>query len=383
MDENEAAGEKTEQPTPKRLQDAREQGQLPRSRELTTAVVACGALLAFTMLGERTVNALGGLSASVWSSPRAVLLDPAAPPRLLIGAIEGALRAVAPWALVVLAVGAAAPALLGGWVFTGKALTPDWKRLDPVRGLKRVFGLQGWVELGKSLLKFALLSAAAAAALWWLGPRLVTLGEGGAARALRDSMAALLAPALALCAALLVIAAVDAPFQLWNHRRRLRMTRQELRDELRQSEGDPELRAKVRAVQQKLASQRMMQQVPKADVVVSNPTHFAVALRYRREQDSAPVVLAKGQDQTALHILRIARGAGVPVFEAPPLARALYYTTEVGRRIPRALYVAVAQVLAYVYEVANARRQGRRPPAPPARLEVPEELTRPRRGRRV
>jgi flagellar biosynthetic protein FlhB len=258
-----------------------------------------------------------------------------------------------------------APLALGGWVFSPVAFAPQLSRLSPLAGLQRIFGLTGLVELGKALLKFVVVGAAAGAVTWWLMRDVVALGSMPIAAAMARGSHILALAFLLMSAALGLIAVVDAPYQWWSFRRNLKMTRQQVRDELKESEGRPEIKAKVRQLQQRYARRRMMLDVPRADVVIVNPEHYSVALKYDASSMRAPRVLAKGRDLVALEIRRIAREHGVPVFEAPPLARALYGSTEIGREIPSGLYVAVAQVLSYLYQLKSAA------PAVKARLRRP------------
>lgn len=358
MAEFEDRDQRTEQPTPKRLQDARERGQVPRSREVAgTAVMIAGAstlLLAGHLLG----GGLARVMRAGFSFDRAALADPGAMLTAFVDAIAAAGLAMAPLLGVAVAVAAFSPAILGGWVMSAEALGPDFNRLNPVNGLKRVFGVQGLVELGKALGKFLVVGGTATAVIWWMLGDMIALGGMPAPAAIARATWLLALGTLLMSAALVLIAAVDAPFQVWSHRRNLRMTRQELRDELKETEGRPEVKSRVRAAQREMARRRMMEEVPRADVVVTNPTHYSVALRYEAGKMRAPRVVAKGRDLVALEIRRVARAHGVPVFEAPPLARAIYATTELNREIPSGLYLAVAQVLTYVYQVKAAGTDG-------------------------
>jgi flagellar biosynthetic protein FlhB len=244
-----------------------------------------------------------------------------------------------------------ASVVLGGWNFSGTAMLPDFTRMSPLSGIKRVFGLHGIVELGKALLKCLVVGGACAGIVSWLFRDVMALAHM-APRAAIDRSALLLCRAFVwLCASLALIAAVDVPLQLFQFKRALRMTRQELRDEAKESDGRPETKQRIRQVQQQMARRRMMHKVPTADVVIMNPTHFAVALKYDPGRMAAPRVLAKGIDLVALNIRRIAEENRVPIFESPQLARALYRSTDLNREIPAGLYVSVAQVLSYVFRI--------------------------------
>ncbi len=349
--------ERTEEPTAKRERDSRERGEVARSRELGTAavmIVGSGALLT---VGGNFASAFAGLMRSGLSFDRDVLSDPGAMGHQLGIAVVAAILHILPFLGAVAAAAVLAPLALGGWVFSGEALVPDLGRLSPVKGFGRIFGLGGLSELVKALLKFTVVGAIATAVGLWLARDTVALGwmptETGIARA-----AHLLALGLLLMSAgLIVIAGVDAPFQWWLHRRRLKMTREEVREEFKETDGRPEVKSRIRDLQRKMSKRRMMQAVPRADVVVTNPTHYAVALRYEATRMKAPRVVAKGRDLVALEIRRIATDANVPVFESPVLARVLYGAAEVGREIPSGLYLAVAQVLSYVLQLKTLPAQ--------------------------
>ena len=365
-------GDKTEQPTPKRLQEAREKGQVPRSRELGTTVVLLFGAVGLHALGASLGQGLEQIMVHGLRLDRGEVMDPRAMAEHLGFALGASGRLVLPFALLALLAAFVPPLLLGGWSFSTRALAPKFSKLNPVKGLARLFSVNGAVELAKSLVKVALIGGVSAALIWSRADDLLALGGGGVRAAVRASFEIVAGAFLLMAASTILIAAVDAPYQLWNNRRQLRMTRQEVRDERKNTEGDPEVRARIRRVQQEMAMQRMMEKVPEADVVVTNPTHFAVALRYDPDGQGAPRVVARGADLIAARIRSLAREHRVPVFQAPPLARALYHSTELDQEIPAGLYVAVAQVLAYVYQLRNAAPG--QSPAPPADLPIPEDL---------
>jgi flagellar biosynthetic protein FlhB len=259
----------------------------------------------------------------------------------------------------------AAPLAIGGWNFSGEALMPKFSKLNPANGLGRMFSARGGVELGKGLAKVFVVALIAWVLLKGMTPQMMGLSSEPLNGAIAHSAALAGYSLLVLCFGLVVIAAFDVPFQLWQHGRDLKMTREEVREEYKESEGSPETRGRIREAQRALARGRMMQEIPKADVVVTNPTHFAVALRYDDKKMRAPIVVAKGTDLLAARIREIAAENGVPVIEAPPLARALYRTVDLGREVPAALYVTVAQVLTYVYQLKAAIERGVEPPPRP------------------
>ena len=351
--------EKTEEPTAKRLADARSKGQVPRSRELATAfVVLAGAGM---LVGGGSVQAarLAGQWRRGLSLPREVLYSPDSMGLALGQAVVDALLTLAPILFATLVAAVAAPALLGGLLFSGSALRPDFSRLDPLRGFTRVFGAAGLVELGKALLKVLVVGSVAVAVAWQLVPDTLALGGLPVEVAIGRGAWLLAVALLLLSGGLLLVAAVDAPLEWWRHRRALRMSREEIREEMKETDGRPEVKSRIRQLQRQFARARMMADVPKADVVVMNPTHYAVALQYHPQSMRAPRVLAKGRDLVALEIRRIATQAGVAVVEAPPLARALHASTRLGAEVPPGLYLAVAQVLSYVFQVRElVRRHG-------------------------
>jgi flagellar biosynthesis protein FlhB len=349
--EAETGGERTEEPSQKRLQDARDRGQLPRSRELTNFATMIG--------GSATLLAIGGVLSARMSQMlrRGLTIDPQQLRDAdgmfssLSEACMSALTVLLPvfGALIVLVVLAALA--LGGWNFSMQAMTPDFSRLSPLAGMKRLFGLRGASELGKALLKCAVVGGVCAAIVSSVFGDVLALAHMEPRTAIGRSAGLVSWAFVWLCASLALIAMVDVPLQLFQFKRALRMTRQELRDEAKESDGRPETKQRIRQMQQTLARRRMMHKVPTADVVIVNPTHFAVALKYDPKKMRAPRVLAKGVDLVAQNIRRIAAEHRVPVFESPKLARALYRSTDLNKEIPAGLYVAVAQVLSYIFRV--------------------------------
>ncbi len=358
--------ERTEEATPKKRDDARKKGQVPRSVDLGAATVtlaAGGALVAF---GHGAATGLMGMLAEGLTIPGTELVHEDVMLRHLGEASALALLAVVPLFAAMLVAALAAPAMIGGWSFSSESLSFKPERLDPIAGIGRMFSVRSLVELVKSLAKFALIAGIAVLVIRSRLAEVQALATQPLGPAILESGRIALAALLAMSAGLVLIAALDAPFQLWQYAKELRMTQHEIREETKESEGSPETRGRIRSMQQAIARRRMMQDVPKADVVVTNPTHFAVALRYDEKQDFAPVVLAKGADDVAARIREVAREHGVPTVSAPPLARALFRHVDIGRQIPHALFVAVAQVLTYVFQLKVARRRGVPPPPAPA-----------------
>jgi flagellar biosynthetic protein FlhB len=358
--------ERTEPPSQRRLDQARERGQVPRSRELGNFATMIG--------GSATLVVLGGWAAGrmaeVMRAGLSVTPQQLADPLSMLGTLGMATRSMIGmllpvFAAVVVLLFAAAIAL-GGWNISLEPMIPDFSRLSPLEGIKRLFGVQGAGELGKALLKVLVVGGVCAGVAMHLFGDVMGVGHM-APRAAIGRGAYLVALAFVmLSASLSVVALVDVPLQLFQYHRNLRMTRQEVRDEAKESDGNPETKRRIRQVQQAIARRRMMQKVPGADVVIVNPTHFAVALKYDPAKMRAPRVLAKGVDLVALNIRRIAAENGVAVFESPKLARALYGSTDLDREIPAGLYLAVAQVLSYVFRVRTLN------PTAAARLARPD-----------
>lgn len=367
--------ERTEQPSPKRLSEAREQGNVPRSRELSTAAVVAAGAVAFLLMGGALVTRVTELFRRALQLPSELILRDAAdlPGSFGYFALEG-LTIVAPVLLATMVAAVGASLLLGGWNFSPQAIAPKFEKLDPVAGIGRMFSLQSLVELGKALAKFLLVAVVALYVLRSRSAELAGLGNEPVHQGLGHAMEIFASTFLWMCLSLVLVAAVDVPYQLWNYHKSLRMTREELRRELEESEGKPEVKAKIRQMQQEVAKRRMMQDVPKADVVVVNPTHYAVALQYTDGQMRAPRLVAKGADHMAQRIREVAREHRVPILSAPPLARALYRLVDIGDEIPVALYQAVAQVLTWVYQL---RRHRSGPVPAPPQVQVPRELDAP------
>jgi flagellar biosynthetic protein FlhB len=362
----ETAQERTEEPTPKRREDARKKGQVARSRDFNTTVSLLAGGAGCLILGPAMLTEIVAMLGSGLALERNLVFDAEAPQRLFYDAMLAAGFALAPLLALLFACSLLGPMALGGFSISAEALQPKLERINPIKGLGRIFSANGLVELLKAILKFLLVGAVAALCLWQLTGWLMALGLGPV-----ELSMAQVGPRFAWCflmisSAMLLVAMIDVPFQLWDHTRKLRMTRQEIKDEMKESEGRPEVKGHIRRLQQQAAQQRMMQDVPTADVVITNPTHFAVALRYVDGEMSAPVVVAKGRDLVAARIREVAAAHRVTVFSAPPLARALYAGADIGEEIPAELFVAVARVLAYVYQLRNAGDYGPRvtPPDP-------------------
>lgn len=365
MAENEDGQERTESATPKRREEARKKGQIPRSRDLSAAAVLMTAGIALSAFGSQLGGDLYALMRRSLTLSRDQALDASRLLPTLGSAAADALLACLPlFGLIVLAA-LLAPLALGGWSFSTQALMPQFNRLNPLSGIKRMFAMRSVVELMKALAKFGVVALIAALVLWKDASALLALGREPMAQAIIHAVQLSGSALILICAGMLLIAGFDVPYQLWQYAKQLKMTREEVRREMKESEGSPEVKGRIRQLQQQMARQRMMQDVPKADVVVTNPTHFAVALRYDEKRMRAPVVVAKGVDLVAARIREVANEHSVPIFEAPPLARVLYKNVDIGGEVPSSLYVAVAQVLTYIFQLRAARRSGQQPPQRP------------------
>jgi flagellar biosynthesis protein FlhB len=378
--------DRTEQPSTKRLDDARQKGQVPRSRELSMVAVTLGGASVLWVGQPYFFEGTQALMSGGLQLSRATLLDPGSMTQLFGDGVAAGLQICAPLFIACLIACVLGSVALGGFSFNFESLLPKFSKLNPITGFKRVFGWQGMSELAKSLAKFLLVAAVGYFLVAYLARDFLALGMLTLPAALRRSAWLAGVSLVGLSATLVLIAAADVPFQYWQHLRQLKMTKQETKDEQKETEGRPEVRSRLRQLQRAIAQRRMMADVPKADLVAVNPTHYAVALRYDAAKMKAPRVIAKGADMVAFNIRRVAEAHNVPIFEHPQFARALYYTSEIGEEVSPRLYVAVAQVLTYIYQLTGRTVAGAKRPAGPAKPQKPEiaidaELLQPRRGR--
>jgi len=369
--------DKTEQPTPKKLTDARQKGQVPRSREFTTVMVLIASAVGMLFVGENILRSLSEVMTDSFTFSRKEIFNPAEMMLHFLSSLETIALDLASFLAITLLAALVSPASIGGWNFSTQAIGWKPEKMDPLKGLKRIFGPQGLVELGKALGKFILIGTIATLILWNLRDQLLTLGKQEVEVAMTDLGYLIVWVFLGLSASLLLIALIDVPFQHWNHTRQLKMTKQEIKDESKNTEGNPEVKGRIRRMQIELSQQRMMQDIPEADVIITNPTHYAVALKYDQTSTGAPVVVAKGSDLVAQQIRMVGDANEVPILEAPPLTRAIYYSTEIGNEIPSGLYIAVAQVLAFVFQLRRYNnRGGKKPQLNVEDLDIPNELKR-------
>ncbi|MDH0182913.1 flagellar biosynthesis protein FlhB [Stutzerimonas stutzeri] len=376
MAESESGADKSEEPTEKRLRESREKGQLARSRELSTVAVTLGGIGGLLASGGGLAQALMAMMQGTFELSRETLLDEGSMVRLLMGSGLMALEAIMPLLIALLIASIVGPVALGGWLFSAKAMAPKVSRMNPAAGLKRMFSTKALVELLKALGKFLVVLGVALLVLSAYQDDLLSIAKQPLDLAIMHSVEIVGWCALWMACGLIIIAAVDVPFQLWDNKQKLMMTKQEVKDEYKDSEGKPEVKSRIRQLQREAAQRRMMQAVPEADVVITNPTHFAVALKYDGDKGGAPRLVAKGGDFVALKIREIAQEHKVTVLESPALARAVYYSTELDHEIPAGLYLAVAQVLAYVYQLRQYRAGKGRRPEPLNNLPIPPDLRR-------
>lgn len=376
MAESESGQEKTEEPTAKRLKESRDKGEIARSKELDTLAVVLAAAIALLMFGPAMVRGMTELMVFNFTIDRESLYATDSMGLHLLASARKGLDILTPIFFILLVAALVGPLLLGGWLFSAKSMAPKFSRMNPWAGLKRMFSVKALVELLKALAKFLVVLITALLVMEFQRGDLLALSLESLPNAMVHSGWILGTALLLLASSLILIAAVDIPFQIWEHKKKLLMTKQEVRDEYKDSEGKPEVKSRIRQLQREMAQRRMMAEVPNADVVITNPTHFAVALKYDPLNSGAPVVVAKGVDVLALKIREVASEHDVVVLESPPLARAVYYSTELDQQIPAGLYLAVAQVLAYVFQLRQYRAgQGKRPGQVP-KVPIPDEFRR-------
>ncbi|MGC7837221.1 flagellar biosynthesis protein FlhB [Pseudomonas wayambapalatensis] len=378
MAESESGQDKTEEPTEKRKRDAREKGDIARSKELNTFAVTLGGAGALLAFGGHLAETLMTLMRVNFTLSREVIVDERAMGAFLMASGKMAIWATQPVLVLLFVVSFVAPIALGGFLFSGSLLQPKFSRMNPLSGIKRMFSLNSLTELLKAVAKFFLVLVVALVVLANDREALMAIAKEPLEQAIIHSVQVVGWSALWMAAGLLLIAIVDVPFQLWQTHKKLKMTKQEVRDEYKDTEGKPEVKQRIRQLQREASQRRMMAAVPEADVIITNPTHYAVALKYDPEKGgAAPLLLAKGTDFLALKIREIGQEHKVQILESPALARAIYYSTELEHEIPAGLYLAVAQVLAYVFQIRQYRSGKGKPPEPLKKdLPIPPDLQR-------
>ena len=354
MAEEQQGQERTEQPTAKRLNEARKKGQVARSRELNTLLVMLASAIALWLLSGPAVSGITDIMSAALSPTGDLLKTPELIPAHLASVMLSALTLITPFLLLTVVAALAGPAVMGGLLFSPEAVAFKLDKLDPIKGLGRVFSTKGLIELVKALLKFFLVLGVAVLVYKYMEREVMALITFDVMDGIVRAGGMIMLALVLLSATLVLIAAIDVPYQLWSHNKQMKMTKQEIKDESKETDGRPEVKARVRQLQREASQRRMLQDVPDADVVITNPTHYSVALKYDTDGSGAPRVIAKGQDLIALKIRSIAIEHGVTIYEEPPLARALHGTTEIGDEIPGPLFLAVARVLAYVFHLKKA-----------------------------
>ncbi|ATC98204.1 flagellar biosynthesis protein FlhB [Pseudoalteromonas spongiae] len=367
--------ERTEEPTPKKLQDAAKKGQVARSKETGTTFVLIAAAVSFLLFGKDIAVGLYNVMGRLLSLNRNEVYDTTKMFSVWGEVASELWYGMTMFVLCLLVAGVIGNTFLGGFNFSWQAAAPKVSKMSPLKGFARMFGKQAGIELVKALLKFGLIATVAVYLIKGYFPEILTLSLEAVPGNIEHALWILAWMFFALAMTLIVIASIDAPFQKWNHNEQLKMTLQEVKDEYKNSEGDPQIKARIRRTQREMSQRRMMQDVPDADVVVTNPTHYAVALKYDTAKAGAPMVIAIGGDQIALQIRKIADRFDVPIVESPALARSLFHTGEVGQQIPEQLFVAVAQVLAYVFQLKQFNKgRGKRPEKLAKELPIPEDF---------
>lgn len=374
-EESEDGQEKTEEATPRRLEKAREEGQTARSRELATMAVLLAGAGGLLVFGASVGKALADIMRNSFSLNREEIFDTNHMALNLLAGAQEAAVAVSPLLLILLVAAILGSVGIGGLLISGKAIAPKFDRLNPLKGLKRMFSARSLVELLKGIAKVGLVMVVAIVILNLRTEDLLSIAEEPPIPAMVHVLWTLGWSFFLLSCATILIAAVDVPFQIYDHQKKLRMTKQEVKDEYKDTEGKPEVKGRIRQLQREMAQRRMMQDVPEADVVITNPSHYAVALKYDQKSMAAPIVVAKGADEVAFKIMEIAREYKVEILRTPPLTRAVYHNTDVGGEIPDGLYMAIAQVLAYLFQLRQFRRgQGAKPGMPD--FPIPSDLRR-------
>lgn len=369
MAEDQSAAERTEPPTERRKQQAKEKGQVPRSRELNTMLSLISGALGLIVFGDSMANSFITLFESSLTFDRELAYDSSLMAVRLMQLILSSIVILLPLFGVLMVGALVGPVAMGGWSFSPAAIAPKLEKISPLKGLQRIFSAKGLAELLKAIMKFLFLAGATILLFQFVLDEVLNLGDRTPSEASGYALTILTWSLLVLSSAMIFIAAIDVPFELWNHNRQLKMTRQEVLDELKESDGRPEVKNRIRALQREIAQRRMMEALPTADVVITNPTHFSVALKYSGSAGEAPIVVAKGADLLAYKIRSVATAHDVPLFSAPPLARTLYATTDIGQQIPENLYLAVAKVLAYVMQLRNPAAER---PTPPDDITIPD-----------
>lgn len=369
------SGEKTEEPTAKKLTDARKKGQIARSKDLGTMFVLVGSAFALMVMGNALVEALSTMMKRLFTLSRQEVMDVHALSSVVLSGSSAVIFPMLAIFCIIILAAFIGNTMLGGMAFSWEAMAPKANRLSPFAGFKRMFGVQAAVELLKSIMKFFVVFFVAFTLLSGLFEQILGLSLEAIPTNFGHAVNMLLWMFLALALSIGIIVAIDAPYQVWNHTRQLKMTKQEIKDEYKSTEGNPEIKGRIKQTQYEMSQRRMMSEVPNSDVVITNPTHYSVALKYDPNVGGAPKLVAKGLDEMAMHIRTIAKENGVEIIQSAALARSLYYTAEVDQDIPEELYAAVAQVLAFIFQLSEHKKgRGKRPIPIAKTLPIPDEF---------
>ncbi|WP_428613882.1 flagellar biosynthesis protein FlhB [Shewanella sp.] len=375
MADNDTSQEKTEEATPRRREQAREKGQVARSKELGTSAVLMSAAVGFAIVGPSLGQSLMVVMSNLFTMDRSEIFDTNSMLNIWQMVLSELAIPMASFVLFLAFIAFLGNVVLGGITFSVKAFMPKGNKMNPVSGFKRMFGVQALVELTKGIAKFSVVAIMAYLLLSYYFVDILTLSQGHLPGNVYNALDLLVWMFIILCSSTVIIVVIDVPFQIWNHNKQLKMTKQEIKDEYKDTEGQPEMKGRVRQMQREMAQRRMMADVPNADVIIVNPEHYAVAVKYDVTKAAAPYVLAKGVDDVAFRIREIAREHDVAIVSAPPLARAIYHTTKIDQEIPEGLFTAVAQVLAYVFQLRQYQQKGGKRPTPiPLNQPIPDDL---------
>ncbi|MDO8273144.1 MAG: flagellar biosynthesis protein FlhB [Gammaproteobacteria bacterium] len=373
-EDKDSSSEKSQEPTQKRLDTAREDGNVARSRELNTTAILIGGTAAVIAYGASMIDALREIMRHNLVLERESLFDTNAMLIQLGDSIWSGFESLLPVFAILLLLALVAPMALGGFNFSLKAILPKASRLNPMSGLARMFGGKALVELAKAIAKVLVVAGLAVLVLYANVGGMLDVQHQPTLSAMANALDMLAWAVLWISCAMILISLVDIPLQVYDHNQKLRMTMQQVKDEMKDSDGRPEVKQRIRQLQYQMSQNKMLADVPEADVIITNPEHYAVALRYDQSKEGAPVMLAKGADLVAQKIREIAQEHRIPIVSSPALARAIYFNTKIGQEIPGGLYVAVAQVLAYLHQLKQyARGRAKRPVLNP-QLPIPEEL---------
>lgn len=368
------AGEREEAATPKKLKEAKGKGQVARSKELTTSMLLMAAAAALYSYAATFASAIGSVAQKAFTPDRKYLFSE----KHMLSALGDLFTEVGvaflPFFLVLFIIGLFSSILLGGLTFSFKTIAPKANRMSIGKGFKRMLGLHALIELIKALAKISVVFVVGYFVMKSAFPSLIELSLGEVRSSILSAMQIVAFSFFLLSMSLLVIALIDVPYQIWNHAKELKMSKQEVKDEFKETEGKPEVKGKIRQKQREISQQRMMESVPQADVVVTNPEHYSVALKYDVMKSGAPIVVAKGVDIIAVQIKKVALANDVQILRLPPLARAIYHTTEINHEVPQGLYLSVAQVLAFVFQLRSFNQGKGDRPDKLGEIEIPEDF---------